>query len=619
MMFFMMHTLSQNKEITDLSGSLREMLNVGSVIIGVFSAIFLFYTNSFIIKRRKKEIGLYNILGMEKRHIMKVMIYETLFTSLISIVIGIICGLVFGNLIFMLLLRILQFMKPITFSLSINSVMITILVFVGVFLVTLVTNLLQIYFAKPVELLKGSNQGEREPKTKWLLAIIGFISLAAAYTIVLLSVSPLEAFGRFSVAIVLVIVGTYGLFTSGSIAILKILKKNKRFYYKQNNFISVSGMIYRMKQNAAGLANICILSAALLVTLSTTISLYVGMEDVLSSSFPQDIVIKNSYSDETYNDIQQTIESNLKEYNVSISDRVDYKCIEVPVIQNDGKFIGTESISYSPSLEWINFVPLSEFNRLEDRNFVLGPNEALFYQTDNRVDSDTIYLNEIALSVKNIENPSNINKGAERNKTMYYLIVDDSSTILNMCQSLTGEPLSSLNINVSFDVDGESDNVTDYSKSVMAELAEKYPQGSISSKQLLRESFMASYGSLFFLGIIIGLLFLMATVLIIYYKQISEGYDDRDRFKIMQKVGMSKTEVKKSIKSQVLMVFFLPLIMAIVHIAFAFSVIVKLLSLFGFTNTLLFIGCMAATTLVFIIIYGFVYAITAKSYYKIVS
>lgn len=619
MMFFIMHTLSQHEGITSVSNSLKDMLLVGSIVIGIFSVIFLFYTNSFLIKRRKKEIGLYNILGMEKRHIMKVLFYETFFVSLISLIIGVLSGLLFGNLIFMLLVRILKFMTPVSFSLSLSSIIITILLFAGIFLLTLLTNLTQIHLAKPVELLKGGNQGEKEPKTKWLIAVIGFVSLGVAYTIALSVTSPLEALWQFFIAIILVMIGTYALFTAGSIVVLKALKKKRKFYYKQNHFTAVSGMIYRMKQNAVGLANICILSSAVLVILSTTVSLYAGMEDALNNRFPQDMAIEGNYSDEFNNSINNIVKSNPQEYDVTLSNYTNYKFISIPVEQKNGEFIWHESSNSSSEFEWVVILPVSEYNRLEGKEFTLRQNEALIHDTRKEINTDTIHLNDIVLSTEYVEKPMNAEKGVYNGINVFYIVVNSEETVSKIYKSLTGESLPVLSSHIGFDINGTYDNVIDYSKAIKSEINELYTNVTVDSKLLLREAFTATYGGLFFLGIFIGTLFLMATVLIIYYKQISEGFDDKNRFEIMQKVGMSKKEVNKSIKSQILMIFFLPLVVAIIHIAFAFNVISKLLALFNFTNIPLFICCMAVTAMVFIIIYSIVYGLTAKTYYKIVS
>ncbi len=292
-MFYIMNFISVNDGLDSMYGGreLKTILNLGTYVIGFFSVVFLFYTNSFLIKRRKKELGLYNILGMEKKHIAKLLLWETLFVAIISMILGLISGIAVSKLIFLVLLKILNFKVTMGFVISTNSIVKTVILFGSIFLLTLINNMRQIHLAKPVELLKGGQIGEKEPKTKWILTLIGILSLGAGYYIALTTEAPLAALNMFFLAAILVMIGTWSLFTAGSIALLKMLRKNKKFYYKTNHFINVSGMIYRMKQNAVGLANICILSTTVLVMLSTTVSLYIGMEDVLRTRFPRDISI----------------------------------------------------------------------------------------------------------------------------------------------------------------------------------------------------------------------------------------------------------------------------------------------------------------------------------------
>ncbi|MFR8546962.1 MAG: ABC transporter permease, partial [[Clostridium] scindens] len=291
MMFYIIDALSRNKSVGD--GNLRLCLSWATVVIIVFAVIFLFYTNSFLIKRRKKEIGVYNILGMGKRHIARMLTIETLIIAVISIVVGLVAGIIFSKLMFLALLKVIHYDVNMVFELSVRALLNTLLLFTVIFAMTLIYNLLQIRLSNPVELLRGGSQGEKEPKTKWLLTIFGVVAIGIGYYIAITTESPLTAITLFFLAVICVIIGTYALFTAGSIALLKLLRKNKNYYYKTSHFTSISGMIYRMKQNAVGLANICILSTMVLVMISTTISLYTGMNDVLETRFPTEFEARN--------------------------------------------------------------------------------------------------------------------------------------------------------------------------------------------------------------------------------------------------------------------------------------------------------------------------------------
>lgn len=329
-MFYNMIFLVVVKDMGPISnnGSLRFMLLLGTIITGIFSFIFLSYTNNFLIKQRKKEFGLFNILGMEKRHIAKIMFFETFFIGLISLVAGIVGGILISKLMILLLLKIINFKVVFGFEIPVAAVITTLVLFGVIFFVNLIYNILQVHLSKPIELLKGGNVGDREPKTKWVSTIVGILSLGFGYYLALTAKSPLVALNMFFIAVIFVMIGTHNLFKAGSIALLKSLRKNKNYYYKTNHFISVSGMIYRMKQNAAGLANICILSTAVIITLFTTVSLYVGLEDVLRSRYPRNIVITGSnITEEEAEKIDNIINEQAKKANVTQINSYRYRSV----------------------------------------------------------------------------------------------------------------------------------------------------------------------------------------------------------------------------------------------------------------------------------------------------
>lgn len=624
-MFYILCSISLNDGLNNMSGggTLRAILILGDFVIGLFSIIFLFYTNSFLIKRRKKELGLYNILGMEKRHIAKVLIWETFFVTIISMVVGLIGGILLSKLMFLVFLKILNFTVPMGFFISIQSLIITAILFGIIFVLTLINNLRQIHLSKPIELLKGGATGEREPKTKWILTLFGVLCIAAGYYIALTTESPLGALNQFFFAVILVIIGTYSLFTVGSIALLKILRKNKKFYYKTNNFINISGMIYRMKQNAVGLANICILSTSVLVMLSTTVSLYIGMDDLLRTRYPRNIAISaKNVSTETAQALDNMIIEEVDKLNISQENIVRYRSMPFFMVQDKNSFQVASSGSISAeNASMVNLISLSEYNRIENQSATLNKDEVLLFSFRGEVKSNSINISGNEFKIKErINNLTTDGMDSAMLVNTYYVVVPDEETIQKVLSSdENNNGMEDLSYYYSFDTNSDAKGEITLTNVINGKLQEFFVDGYAESLEESRESFFSLYGGLFFLGLFLGSLFIMATVLIIYYKQISEGYDDKNRFEIMQKVGMSKAEVKKSIKSQVLMVFFLPLLTAVIHIAFAFKVITKLLTVLNLTNVPLFAICTAGTILVFAIFYAIVYYLTARVYYKIVS
>ncbi|SHH38151.1 putative ABC transport system permease protein [Clostridium collagenovorans DSM 3089] len=615
-MFYIMHSLSINKGLDEVAGSanLKTILSFGTVIIAIFSFIFLFYTNSFLIKRRKKEIGLYNVLGLDKKHIAKVLLLENLVISVISLVIGLLGGIVLNKLMFLLLLKMLNFKVVLGFQIDPSSIGLTTTLFISIFLVNLLWNLFQIKQSNPIELLKGGQHGEKEPKTKIIMTIIGLIALGSGYGIALTVDNPLEALSLFFVAVILVMIGTYELFTAGSIALLKLLRKNKKFYYKTKNFISVSTMMYRMKQNAVGLANICILSSAVLVVLSTTASLYVGMEDTLRYRYPRNITIyTENIRSENIERVDDILDKELKENNVKIKNAFNYTYNSFVVSKiNDDKFSFEAGSAYDSKLNAIMTINLKDYNRMAEKNITLNSDEIMIFSTDNSYEKDTITFGEKTFKIK-----EELNKLPFMDKNPLD-IVSSYVIITNNIEEINSDMKSSA-YTIAFDMNSEDKDMISLSNDLRARFVENNLEASVDSVDENRESFLLMNGGLFFLGIFLGTLFLMATVLIIYYKQISEGYDDKERFEIMQKVGMSKEEIRKTIRNQVLMVFFLPLLCTIIHIAFAFPMITKLLAVLNLINKPLFMMTTIVTILIFTAIYAIVFAITARIYYKIVE
>ncbi len=610
MMFYIIDALSRGKGITQ--DTLKICLQYATGVIVVFAVIFLFYTNSFLIKRRKKEIGVYNILGMGKRHIARMMAVETILTAGISILGGLVFGIIFGKLMYLLLLKILHNSVDMQFSVNGTAIVQTVILFAGIFLLTYLYNILQIQLVNPVELLHGGNQGEKEPKSRWLLVIVGVAALGNGYWIALTTEAPLEALLKFFVAVVCVIIGTYALFIAGSIVVLKILRKNKAYYYNPKHFTSVSGMIYRMKQNGAGLANICVLSTMVLVMVSTTVSLYAGMEDILDSRFPRDVsIVCNEADTNNEETLQRLIKEQCEKAGVKITDRVRYRYGSMNAVLKGNNLEKIEQYYPDNHFYYVEMITQEEYNRIEKQNVSLKEQEILTYTTNGKCGKKQINIAGQNYQVKKelSEMTSQPKSTAEMYKTLYIVFANAEQI----------ERIESFSYADKFNLKGDDGKQKETLEQIQNEFYEKFPDGTMESRVLSRSSFYELYGGLFFIGIYLGSMFIMATVLIIYYKQISEGYDDRERYQIMQKVGMSKKEVKRSIRSQVLSVFFLPLVVAAIHVAVAFKVMTKILGVLNLTNVSLFAVCTIITIAVFAVFYIIVYSITAKEYYRIVN
>ena len=632
-MFYIMCALESNPGIQSMPGAkdLGLILRLGIGVIGIFAVIFLFYTNSFIIKRRKKELGIYNILGMEKRHIAKILSKEAFFTGIIAIGGGLVTGVLFHKLACMLLYRMIGFNGGITFSFSKKGVMITAILFAIVYLLTYIYDLFQVQLANPIELLQSGNKGEREPKTKAIMAVLGVLCLGAGYFIAITTKNPIKALTLFFVAVILVIIGTYLLFTAGSIALLKILRRNKGYYYQTKHFTSVSGMIYRMKQNAVGLANICILSTMVLVAVSTTVSLYVGVEDIMKERYPNEINIRAYYDTgaPSEDSIAPIVEKSVKESGRKIRHEEDYLELYFAAIKDQGQYSLDKEKVKTAGDRVSGFVVLTREDCKKKYNEEipeLAENEVALF-TIKKTDMDTLVLENRSYHVKEIkqfQNTEDFETIADMMDEYYYVIVNDVQDMERLWQlqkDIYQENSSSISRQVRLDIDGDSEQKKECFENIKTALGPEQAKARIliDSRQSSLDEFYQIYGGFLFLGLFLGILFLMITVLIIFYKQISEGYDDKERFSIMEKVGMSNDEVKATIRSQVRTVFFLPILMAAIHVGMAFPMIKRLLSLFGLSNTALFAGCMAGTILVFALIYLLVFLKTSKTYYKIVG
>lgn len=624
MMFYSINALGQGIDQGALYGgtTVASMMGLGVFVIGLFAVLFLFYTNSFIIKRRKKELGLYNILGMEKRHIAHILFRETLLTAVCSLALGLGLGIVFSRVLFWLLGLLLGTDLAVAFVTPVSAITSTLGLFGIIFLLTLCYNLLQVKLSKPIELLHGGETGEREPKAHWFLAVLGALLLGTGYTMAVTIQDPLSALVFFFVAVILVILGTYLLFITGITAMLKLLKKNKRFYYKTNHFTAISGMLFRMKQNAAGLASICVLFTALLVTVSTTFSLYTSMDGLLRARYPRNVLVSVCDANQEAKDmVRSAVNQKSQELGLALENVVDREGWNITTARV-GNTLHTQEVSLE-TCAVVNIFTQSEFERFSGQQVDLAENQVLLFDPANTFpEEDTLHIDdktyEIVPSDYVMPEASTLAQIYE----MYYLVVRDETVVENILAPSGSDtfPIYSYD----FDVAGgdpediaalrEALGTVDFSGPGVEYEALLFEDSATS-----RQSFMELYGGLFFLGLFLGVLFLLGTALIIYYKQVSEGYDDARRFNIMQKVGMSHKEVKQSIHSQILLVFFLPLVMAVLHLAFAFPMLQKILLVMGLNNFPLILCSTLGCVGVFAVAYLVIYALTARTYYNIVE
>ena len=629
MMYYMVSSLSMNPNMMNMIGGdvMQQILSLGIYVITVFAVIFLFYTNSFLIKRRKREFGLFNILGMEKKHLSIVIALESMIVFLVSMVLGIGIGILLDKAFYLLIAKMLNASIALGFYISYQSIVNSIILFLIIFVLMYLFSLIQINLSNPIELLHGDQHGEKEPKTKWLLALIGLICLGTGYYMSVSIQDPVTAFVFFMVAVILVVIGTYMLFTAGSIVILKLLRKNKRYYYKTNHFISVSNMIYRMKQNAVGLGNICILSTMVLVMLSTTISLWVGMNDIIETRFPRDITVSINSIDSnqalyTIDDMNYAIEQT----GIQTEDELVYRTLSVSAFNQGNTYtFGNENMSLQDisNVVVLYFITLDDYNRTEGTNVSLAPDEVLVFPSGKQFDHKTIDIASNTFKVKGILDSIKADSNYSANLQNSMFVVVDSMDTLFMIDDLQkqayGDNASYIHTSYDFNLSkSEGMSVKEATDALIANYPGDTTYMMVDTQEGNYEDLLSLYASFLFIGIFLSFLFIMATVLIMYYKQITEGYEDKKRFEIMQKVGLNKREVKKTINSQVLTVFFLPLVVAAIHIVFAFPMIEKMLRLLYLDNTNLYIMTTVICFGVFALVYVLIYFLTSKVYYGIV-
>ena len=627
-MYYILVFLAYNEGLEDVRGAmyLKSFAGVGCFVAAGLSAVILLYANSFVMKRRQRELGLYNILGLEKRHIARMCFWETLFCAAVTLAGGILLGILFSKAVILLLLKLARVPAQFGIEISIRGITETVMLFGVLFLLTLGRNLWQVGRAKPVELLHSASAGEREPRTKWPLVVLGILTLGGGYALAITTKNPVDAMLLFFGAVFLVIIGTYCLFTAGSIAVLKRLRANPKFYYQTRHFTAVSGLLYRMKQNAVGLASICILSTMVLVTVSTTIAMNIGLENALNEMFPYDIEFIQDLEKQPGDPMEhlQEVEA-AAEASGGFTDSRYYTRYWVYCGVRGGEI--SLSLNQNCTRTEVEVVTAEDYGRLTGKQVILAPDEVLAcpkylgdfpsdFTISARFGGKGLSFHVREEITETIRHATTTLLGSD--EAHLFLVVSDRETAEKIMDLDTSRSARQFRVQMNLTGKDYEEKLAQTERLVL-QLSKRDGGVGFTSKQDNAQEFYAMYGGFLFLGIFLGILFLLATVLIIYYKQISEGYEDQRRFQILRQVGMSGREVRASIQSQILLVFFLPLGAAGLHILMAFPMLSRMLELFNLFDVGLFALCTAGTLAVFCLIYALVFALTARAYGKIVG
>ena len=638
MSFYILSSLAFGDNLDKLPNGIdatKQVLSFGIIVIALFSVIFLFYTYSFLVKRRVKEFGLYSVLGMTKKQIAKILVLETIFIAVTTIVLGIGLGIIFDKLMLLVLLKLFSAGVSFGFSITPIAIVFSVLLFGFIYFLLLVYTVIKIARLRIVALLKDENKGEKEPKSRWILALIGLALIGYGYYTAQTVQNPIKALLVFFYAVVAVIIGTYLVFMAVSITVLKIMKNNKNFYYKPKNFISVSGLLYRMKRNAVGLANICILSTMVLVTMGSTSALYAGMEKSYNERFPRQLMIAgyNSTS-EKLKEIENNAKLAAKEAGTEVEDLVSYNSLPMVGRLVEDKFNFESNVGVDLSnVKMIVVLQLKDYNKFANKNKTLESNEILLHidkKGDYNHNSISLNGSDYKIKEKLSEFPGTIGSATANIMDTYYAVVKDEKEATKLATKLTelsSKELEKRGISIQTGTPTLQNyvafNIKDTTKEAKVienfKKLEKQSGIEIEGKEENKLTFRGVFASFLFIGVFISFIFVISQVVIMYYKQISEGYEDKGNFEIMRKVGITDKQIKQSIRSQVLLIFFSPLIIATLHTIVAYPFIEKILRLFLITDSSIFLQALAVTIVVFAIFYLIVYAITSKIYYRIIK
>ena len=619
--FFIFNAISRNEFMTRMphAGYLSMLMMIGQVLLGIILVPFLFYTNNFLMKQRRRELGLYSILGLEKKHIGLVILTETATIFVLSMLLGMILAVVFSKLVFIILLNITKLSVETKFTADFRSLTTTLLFFGSVFVLNLFVNLFQVSKSNPAELFRSARQGEKQPKHLWFWAILGVLVLGTGYAIALSSKLDSNIFLNFFLAVALVIAGTSLLFSSGIIAFLRTLKRNKGYYYKKQNFVTVSGMLYRMRKSAASLSNICIFSTMVIITLLCTVSLYTGLDSITAYLYPYDANYRFVNESFTQRDeFQATIEQEAEANHVEIPRQISFEYVALRAFQEDSSASFHKEGTGNDEMTNFRILTLEDYNRSENAQETLNADEVLLLNTGKDLNFENLSLADNTFTVKKELTALSFDvKEESAYSGICYLVVKDRTGLQSLYDTFQCEPDHWL-YTVYFDLQGKEADVQAFLDHL--ESWSEYVPGKIFSENRLEgEKEDASVlGGLLFLGRTIGTTFREFMVMGMYYKQLSEGYEDKSNFAVMQQVGMSDSEVKSTIRRQILTVFFLPLAVAVIHTGVGLTIVKNLLGTLNLYNDTLIYLCTGGVALVFAVSYGISYHLTAKAYYKIV-
>ncbi len=621
MIFFCLASIQNQAIIATLPGSyiFVQFLKVGVVMTGMFVGVFLLYTNGLLIRQRKKELGLYTIFGLEKKHIAKVLMLESLLLTAAGLVAGILSGVVLGKLFFLILLKLLHLDSGLAFQFLTKAAMQTSICFIIIGVLILFYNLFSVMKAKPVELLYADHKGDDYHSFVWLKALLGILCIGGAYALIFTIPSPIDIIGRVFPIALLILLGTLFFFSSCSVVLLQALKKNDNYYYKPQNFISVSSLIYRLKQNAKGLSNICILSTVVMVIATTTLALYVGQKEMISFRFPMETKISVSDIADGQPTLPQFVHKTAEQYDMEISRKADYNVTYISGVYKDNTVSVYQPDIYPPDMTCgVYLITWEDYSHMEEGAEPLGADEVFVFSSSKDLGVSEISFDSLKYRVKaELSELAIQSKSVLSSETHYYFICPMQKDIDNILAELSpAENKFSQTYSMMFDAEGGQE--TDFNAALQNQLGSNYAGAKYENAETKRQSDNYTYGGFLFIGLLLSLLFMIFLALVIYYKQITEGYSDRYNFEVMQKVGLDRNEVSAIVYKEIRTMFFLPLIIAVIHLAVSLYAVAMLLAVFGLTNVLVLLLCAGTISLLFAFIYIVMYFSTAKTYCKIV-
>ena len=621
MIFFCLASIQNQTIIATLPGSyiFVQFLKVGVVMTGIFAGVFLLYTNGLLIRQRKKELGLYTIFGLEKKHIAKVLILESMLLTTAGLVAGIVLGIVLGKLFFLVLLKLLHLDSGLTFQFLTEALVQTSICFIVIGVFILFYNLFSVMKAKPVELLYAAHKGDDYHPFVGLKAFLGILCIGGAYALILTTPSPIDIIERVFPIALLILVGTLFFFSSCSVVLLQALKKNDSYYYKPENFISVSGLIYRLKQNAKGLSNICILSTVVMVIATTTLALYVGQKEMISFRFPMETKISVSDIVDGQPTLPQFVHKTAEQYDMEISREADFNVTYISGVYKDNTISVYQPDIYPPDMTCgIYLITWEDYSRMEEGAEPLEADAVFVFSSSKDLGVSEISFDSLKYRVKaELSELAIQSKSMLSSETHYYIICPMQKDIDNILAELSpAENKFSQTYNMMFDAEGGQE--TDFNAALQNQLGSSYAGAKYENAETKRQSDNFTYGGFLFIGLLLSLLFMIFLALVIYYKQITEGYSDRYNFEVMQKVGLDRNEVSAIVHKEIRTMFFLPLLIAVIHLAVSLYAVAMLVAVFGLTNVLVLLLCAGTISLLFAFIYMVMYFSTAKTYCKIV-